>query len=118
MVGIDESADGAKALQASMVFIFIRYVGNACGLIIAGVIFQHQLRDNLALNTSERRARPRGKKVLILATERSLERVWTVMFVCSLFVLFLCCFTVLPTVEQERHEGVNETIPPVEQGGV
>jgi hypothetical protein len=117
--------------EVSMVFIFIRYLGSASGLVIVGLVFQRVLRSNLGstkfrseadnmtkfattlMYSIREMSSPEDKQILIHVTETSLRTIWLALSLASLAMFLLSCAMFVVGKEEQRRKGsVSESIPP------
>ncbi|KAI0570890.1 MFS multidrug transporter [Pyrenophora tritici-repentis] len=102
---------GIDVREAPMVFIFMRYLGSASGLVIVGLVFQRVLRSNLDSTKFKSEAdnmtkyattlmysirempSEEDKQILIHVTETTLRTIWLALSLVSLAMFLLNCVT-------------------------
>ncbi|KAF5852444.1 hypothetical protein GGP41_007840 [Bipolaris sorokiniana] len=112
-----------KVREATMVFIFMRYLGSALGLVVIGLIFQRVLRSNLGSTKFKSEAdnmskyattlmysireisNLEDKRILIQVTEKSLRTVWLSLSLLSIAMFLLSCGTFVAGREEQRWRG-------------
>ena len=113
---------GIHMRQASMVFIFMRYLGSALGLVVVGLVFQRMLRSNLGstkfsseadnmtkyattlMYSIRQMSSPEDKQILTHVTEKSLRTVWLALSLVSLAMFLLSCGTFVAGREKQGRE--------------
>jgi ABC-type Fe3+-siderophore transport system permease subunit len=114
--------------EVLMVFIFMRYLGSASGLVIVGLVFQRVLRSNLGstkfrgeadhmtkyattlMYSIREMSSPEDKQILIHVTETALRTIWLALSLVSLAMFLLSCMTfVVGRGEQGREGQVTES---------
>ncbi|KNG52824.1 MFS multidrug transporter [Stemphylium lycopersici] len=101
--------DVRESNQVPMVFIFMRYLGSASGLVIVGLVFQRVLRSKLGSTKFRSEAdnmtkyattlmysirempSPEDKQILIHVTETALRTIWLALSLVSLAMFLLSC---------------------------
>ncbi|KAJ6276549.1 hypothetical protein J3E71DRAFT_187054 [Bipolaris maydis] len=123
----EENKEGTKVQEATMLFIFMRYLGSASGLVIVGLVFQRLLRSNLGstkfsgeadnmtkyattlMYSIQEMPNLEDKKILINVTEKTLRTVWLSLSLSSVAMFLLSCGTfVARREEQEPKAQVHE----------
>jgi hypothetical protein len=120
-----DCTQNADTLEASMVLVFMRYLGSAFGLVLVGLVFQCVLRINLdstkfkseademtnyattLMYSIRRMASSQDKQVLIQATEATLRTIWLALSVGSFGLFLLSCIVAITTMR--RNAKIEET---------
>jgi hypothetical protein len=105
--------------EVLMVFIFMRYLGSASGLVIVGLVFQRVLRSNLGSTRFRSKADNmtkyattlmysiremsslEDKQILIHVTETALRTIWLALSLVSLAMFLLSCVTFVVGREEQ-----------------
>lgn len=119
----EEKIQKDKVQEATMVFIFMRYLGSALGLVVIGLIFQCVLRSNLGSTKFKSEANNitkyattliyaiqeilslEDKRILIHVTEKFLRTVWLSLSLLSITMFLLSCGTFVAGREEPRWKG-------------
>lgn len=128
-----DSTGDADALEASMVLVFMRYLGSALGLVLVGFMFQTVLRINLRstkfkdeadkmtkyattlMYSIHEMSSSQDKQVLIQATEATLRTIWLALSAGSFIVFLLSCVTLV--IIMRRKVKAEEKDPELSAGG-
>lgn len=130
--------EGIDVREAPQVFVFMRYLGSASGLVTVGLVFQRVLRSNLSSTKFRSEAdsmtkyattlmysirdmsNPEDKQIMIHVTEMTLRTIWLALSLVSLAVFLLSCITFVLTrdgqrqEEQETEQRINRDPPQLE----
>lgn len=115
---------GIIALQAQTIFVSLRYLGSALGLVVTGIVFQHLLRRNLSSTKFESEAVEMTKHattfvysvrkmansddvdILIREIQIALRTTWiTLAIMCLLVFVFSC---VMASIASSRRQSLTE----------
>jgi hypothetical protein len=114
--------EGIDVREASQVFVFMRYLGSASGLVTVGLVFQRVLRSNLSSTKFRSEADSmtkyattlmysirempslEDKQILIHVTETTLRTIWLALSLVSLAMFLLSCITFVLTRDGQRQE--------------
>ncbi|RYO04363.1 hypothetical protein AA0121_g12812 [Alternaria tenuissima] len=117
-----EGKKGTDVREALMVFIFMRYLGSASGLVIVGLVFQRVLRSNLGstkfrseadnmtkyattlMYSIREMSSPEDKQILIHVTETALRTIWLALSLVSLAMFLLSCVAFVVGREEQGRE--------------